>query len=199
MTLPLHDSELLKDLNLGKQQAINHIFNKYWEDLYIHALKITQDEHAANEIVQKLFINLWAKRLKLHIQSLSQYLYKAVRNGCIDYMRSELSRIREWDHYSSSIPTTIDSPEVEYLRAEVYERLQLMLDLLPKKSKEIFEKNKMQGLTANQIAQSLNLSKRSVEYHLAMVKKHLKKGFSEFLLVVFFSRWIFHDLVNFFS
>lgn len=185
MKLYPDDSELADDLNLGKQQAINQIFNKYWENLYRVAFKITRDEHAADEIVQKIFVNLWAKRSDLRILNLSQYLYKSVRNGCIDYMRSELCRCRDRDIYSRSVPLVTDSPENEYLTAEVYERLQLLLDFLPPKSKEIFEKNKMQGLTANQIALSLNLSKRTVEYHLAKVKEYLKKGFSGFLPVIF--------------
>src|SRR6218665_2195164 len=163
------DIELLQRLSAGDSQSLNELFSKYWKDLYSHALKITRDEHAADEIVQELFVRLWTKRSKLCIKDLSHYLFMSVRNGSVDYLRSELRRDRCRSQYGESMPAVIGSPEEEYLKTKV------------------FEKNKMEGLTASQIAQSLNLSKRSVEYRLAAIKKYLKKGFSEFLLVIFFS------------
>jgi len=179
------DIELLEKLKGGEPDALRHIFNKYWKALYAYASKFVRDEYAADEIVQKLFIRLWEKRTELTIQSLSQYLYMSVKNGCIDYVRSQISREAEWEYYSQFLTVATISPEEEYLSVEIFERVKLLLGQLPKKSKEIFEKSRIDGLTVSQIAQLMKLSKKTVEYHLTKANKLIKS------VLRIFIGWIF--------
>lgn len=177
----IEDIEFIQKLKSNDQQAFQQIFDKYWKVLYTYASRFIHDEYVADEIVQKLFIRLWEKRVELTIQSLPQYLHMSVKNGCIDYVRSQLNRETEWKQYSQFLPIVLASPEEEYLSTETLERLRSRLGLLPKKSKEIFEKNKMDGLTVKQIAQLMKLSKKTVEYHLTKANKFIKRDIGKFI------------------
>lgn len=169
------DIEWVKELKNNSQPALSRIFHKYWKELYLYALKFTREEYMADEIVQNLFIKLWEKRAELTIQSLSHYLYVSVKNRCIDYVRGRLKQEKEWKHYSRFLPTATFSPEEEYVSTELVESLWLRLGLLPEKSRAIFKKNKIEGLTVSEIAKMMNLSKKTVEYHLTKANKIIKK------------------------
>ena len=69
------------------------------------------------------------------------------------------------------------------------ENLQKLVAQLPEQQQKIFKMNKEDGLTSDEIAEQLNLSKRTVENHLyravSFLKDHFKND-SMFSLLFFY-------------
>ena len=51
----INETELLSRLQLGDSKAYSLLYEQYWERLYI-AFKLVQDEDAAKDLVQNVFI-----------------------------------------------------------------------------------------------------------------------------------------------
>src|SRR5690606_37832565 len=84
------DFALLALLKAGDEKSFAEIYDRYWAVLYRHAYKLFKDEVVAQDIVQEVFVNLWDKVDHLDLQnSLSSYLYAAVRNKVLNVIQRE--------------------------------------------------------------------------------------------------------------
>src|ERR1700744_5893920 len=79
------EQHLVTLLKQGDTAAYTQIYDRYERLLYVHAYKRIQNREEARDIVQDLFIVLWAKREELNFtSSLRAYLYTSVRNRIFD-------------------------------------------------------------------------------------------------------------------
>jgi RNA polymerase sigma-70 factor (ECF subfamily) len=63
------------------------------------------------------------------------------------------------------------------------ENLNSLVSSLPEQQRKIFQLSKEQGLSSDEIAKELNLSKRTVENHLYRALKYLKDNFAKDSLI----------------
>ncbi len=75
----LSDLQLLNLVTQDNRLAFNELFDRYWKSLLSTAMKVLNDEPAAEDVVQELFIDLWNRRNKLQITNLKGYLHTAIR------------------------------------------------------------------------------------------------------------------------
>jgi len=76
----LSDVELLDLLKSGDENAYAQIYDRYWAILYRYARRLLQDDQAAQDVVQDIFVMLWSKATNLETgTNLSAFLYASVR------------------------------------------------------------------------------------------------------------------------
>lgn len=180
--MPVEQELLLRRLKEGSEDAYEVLFKEFYVRLTIHAKKFVEDTEVAKEIVQDLFVSIYEKREKLNINtSLSSYLYRAVRNRSINYINSQ----KQKDKYGQYLKHTADSSEnsVENIigRSELESALFLAISELPTKCRMIFKLNRFDGLSNSEIADQLDLSKRTVETQISKALKILRTKLQPFL------------------
>jgi RNA polymerase sigma-70 factor (family 1) len=172
---------LIKLLRQGNAEGFEEIFKLYWKDLYRHAYTKLRNKEEAEEIVQEVFTTLWAKRNELLITNLTYYLHTAVKNKVLNNIRSQSVHKRYWDYYKQFFKTETTATE----ESVYYNDLKIALDNgishLSEKTKSIFLLSRDKGYSAAEIAKKLNLSKKTVEYHLTRSIKQLKVHLKDFL------------------
>lgn len=97
---------------------------------------------------------------------LKSYLYKATYNRFINYYRSqkkELKLSEELKHEALEYFAVTDDDEIVKKINLVKEGI----DRLPKRCKEIFIMNKVQGMKYREIAEELNISIKTVEAQIS--------------------------------
>jgi len=83
-----NDEFLLMEMKAGSEAAFTDIFNRYRNALYLEAYYQLKDTQEAQDIVQDVFTWLWTKKAQISPDIvLKQYLFRAVRNKCIDKHR----------------------------------------------------------------------------------------------------------------
>jgi RNA polymerase sigma-70 factor (family 1) len=200
----LADDELITHFYRNDEKAFNEIYNRYWQRLYVYALSKLDNEENAEEVIQTVFIDLWQKRNSARIENLASYLYKAVKNKCIDLIRQRLVR----DRYEEIVLQTSDEgdPSTEELLAfeELKALLKTAMESLPEKTREIFRLNRMEYLSVREVSAALSIPERTVEHHLSQALKLMRVYLRDFivLLVLFqshllfeFQIGIFHELI----
>ncbi|SMC38097.1 RNA polymerase sigma-70 factor [Pedobacter africanus] len=185
----LTDEELADLLKTGDHMAFSVIFDRFYGLLFIHACKTIRDEEEAKDVVQELFETLWMRRESITFeQSLSAYLYAAIRNRIIN----RISHRQVENKYIESLRDFIDRDTymADYrLREREMKRIvEREISSLPAKMKEIFELSRKDYLSYKQIAVKLQLSEHTVRTHVKKALRILKPKLSliTYLFLVYY-------------
>lgn len=175
--------ENLRRLRNGEQSALSAIYQQYWEELYDLSFQILKHQELAEDAIHDVFVNIWNIRKKMDIQiSLKSYLKTCVRYECYRILRrNQKTKFVTIDEESSHLISEENCPiELHELQLE----LNLILNSLPIKSQIIFNLSRNEELSYIEIAERMNLSSKSVEYHISKVLKKLK-GVLKIMTIIF--------------
>ena len=148
--------------------------NYYYKNLCGYTNLFTKDPSKSEDIVQNVFVKLWIYRKKIDPNiPIKRYLHKSVYNEFIDQYRKNKSVISLEEKHLKIINKIIDdnSLNIEKLMINVNREI----DKLPEKCKRIFILNKKEGLTHDEIAEYLQISKKTVEAHITRAFKILNQ------------------------
>ncbi|MEE1944679.1 RNA polymerase sigma-70 factor [Pedobacter sp. KR3-3] len=178
------DSELIQLLKSDDGIAYTIIYNKYFDNLYIHAYQKLRNKEEAKDVVHELFAHLWNKRSTLVIDSsLNAYLYAAVRNRILDFITHQQVESK----YISSLQSYIDQGHCITDHRVREKQLTKLIDngisALPEKMKAVFELSRKQKLSHKEIATQLSLSEKTVKKQINNALKILRVKLGTMLFI----------------
>jgi RNA polymerase sigma-70 factor (ECF subfamily) len=180
----------LEGIQKGDVKAYQFVFNELYEKLCKYAFLYVDDEAIAKDLVQELFVKLWERRQSLQIKtSLQSYLFSSTKNICLNHIRDNKGTERFDDMLIQIEEETAQemSGFEDMDNAYYLEQINLAINSLPLKCKEIFLMSRKSKLTYAQIAEELNISKKTVENQMGIALKKLKDKLSPILFsFVFF-------------
>lgn len=166
---------LISRLRKGEESAYKWLFSEYYKVLTVFANRYLNDLDSAEEIVQDLFVHLYEKRENLDINiSLKSYLFRSTHNRCINYINAKKIRNAHADYVLKTTDIKEDILEQEVNKTEMESALYNAINQLPAKCQSIFKMNRFEGLSNNEIAQQLRISKRTVETQISKALKILR-------------------------
>lgn len=175
----------LTKLREGDESAFTQIYQQYWSALYAVTYNHLRDRAIAEELVQDLFANLWLKRADLTIHtSLRGYLFTAIRHQIYDYIDKQAVRQRVHSQLQTQEQAGIYSTEETLDFNELVSHLGSAVDQLPQTAQQVFFLSRYQYLSNREIAQRLNLSPKTVEYHLSRALRLLRLQLKDFILLL---------------
>lgn len=187
------DTALHQRLSRGDETAFQETFELYFKVLVLFATKFSLDKETAEDLVQDVFVKLYEQkdRLQFH-SSLKAFLYQSVRNRCIDLIRS--SKTREKHHVEIKAGADLEGLNSEdlMLQSELEEKIYHSIGQLPEQCQIIFKMNRFEGKKNQEIAEELNISKRTVEAQISKALKRLREDIYPYLktLILAISLWI---------
>lgn len=190
---------IIKQLQDGNEKVFEQIVREYWSRMFKFALIYTQNNETSQELVQDTFLVLWNNRAVLKDNTnLITYLMVVLRNKCLNLL--EQARIRQL--YIEEI-----DDETIYQRANLYvlqdeasqivesedlhKAIERALSKLPEKTREVFMLSRYDGLKNQQIAETKNISQKTVEYHISKALQILKEELpQDYWIWIFLIRFI---------
>ena len=173
----MKDSEthIIKGIRAGRESAFDQLFQEYYRSLSVFALKYISDLEVAKEIVQDLFVHLYENRKSLFIStSLESYLYQSVRNRCLNQIKQQKTQKKHLDQYQSEQESTVDLEDL-IRETELEHHIFKVVSSLPPQCQNIFNMSRVKGLSNSEIAEQLNISKRTVETQISNALKVLRE------------------------
>ena len=171
---------LIEQLKSGAEPAYKQLFDLHYLRLVNIAFKVLNDIDSARDCAQDVIVQFFEKREQINItSSLSAYLNRSVTHAALN-QKNKVARIR--------MSSTEDLPEIPadmhtmLEEAEAEARIWKEIECLPHKCRRIFTMNRFEGLSNDEIAEKLSLSKRTVETQISIALKKLKSS-----LLAFFS------------
>lgn len=153
------------------------IYRAFYGKVFTFVLSLVKSKANAQDITQNIFMKLWKKRKKLeHIKSMDDYLFILSKNACMDYFR-KASRKKEistdvFDEFLLS--RIVSSPEKRIDAISDIEELRHVINSLPSKRRDIFIMSRFDGLSNDEIASVLGVSKKTVENQISLATKKIK-------------------------
>jgi RNA polymerase sigma-70 factor (family 1) len=171
----LADEELVLLLKERDKLAFTEIYQRNWPMLYLHTFKILGDEDEAKDLIQDTFFSIWEKSGDLQINTnLKGYLFIAVRNRIFSLIRRKKANPDFVDIVMEEL-NQLDNTTVEKIdERELIRLIDLEIEQLPKKMKEVFELSRKKFLTNKEIALKLNMSEEAVKKQIHRSIKTLK-------------------------
>lgn len=157
------------------------VFRAYYNPLCNYAFTFTKDADASEDIVQELFIKIWEQRRELLREaSIRYYLFTAVRNNCITWLRREKQlAIVQFTGYEVTTDTTPYPDEPVAGERDDQLLLEQAIGRLPPKCKEVFLLSRFGKLSYKEIATNLDISPKTVENQLGKALKILRAFLKE--------------------
>ncbi len=182
------DRELYLKLREGDEKAFQILFRKYYQAMCHFANQFLTDREVAEEIVQEMFVKIWEKRQVLNIESsVKHYLFRSVRNHCLNQIQHEKIKKQYAQKVKESAILEVN-PDDYFLEIDLVKRIEKSINSLPPKRREIFRLSREQGMKYKEIAETLDISVKTVEAQMGLALKYLRdelKDFSNYLVTLF--------------
>lgn len=185
------DTFIISRLYKGDEDAFRYIFDNEYGLMCSFANRMLHDRTMAESIAGDVIFNLWESHERLKItSSLRSYLLGAVRNRCINELKSRMKRlsatiaslnIREEMEMLDVIFTDDSQPLGTLLEQELEEQISHCISLLPKECRKVFEKSRFEGLSYKEIASELKISTNTVKYHIKQALSILHSNLDVYL------------------
>jgi RNA polymerase sigma-70 factor (ECF subfamily) len=180
----------------------NTKFRWLYKDFYIplctYAFRITKNKEIAEEIVQDTFLKIWEHKESLDsVNSLPGYLYRAVRNNCLNYLK-HLIIVHKYEHSYTQLlsdaedylSVTQENGQSILISKEFEGQVYDAIEKLPEQCRQIFKLSRFEGLKNSEIAEvkgvTLNTVQKQISIALEKLREMLPPIISIFLLIVSF-------------
>ncbi len=182
---------LINGLKSRNKIIFDFVFHYYYSGLCAYAERFVYDDSLAEDIVQDLFVTLWLKSKTIQINtSLKNYLFTSVKNRSLDFIKKEKVRGNKTNYESANPKASENLAQYWFAESELKELIESALSKLPPRCREIIEMSRFEGMKNQEIAEKLNLSKRTVELQvsnaLKQLRTDLKPYFPAFLVMLLF-------------
>lgn len=161
----------------GDQGAFEQLFFEYFYDLCSYAFQITQSNERAKDIVQEVFYKLWKRRKNWNIHtSLKAYLFRSVRNEAlnqIDYRQHRKDVKEEFKIRENS--RIYRSDGVKKIEKKLIKEIWRVVSKMPKRRRSVFVLHRKHGLSYKEIAQVLDISRKTVENHMGLALNDIRE------------------------
>ena len=161
------EQSLIKALVEGDKSAFREIYIRNYTRLKYFVLRYTKSEYVAEEIVQEVFIKVWVNRDQIKAEKpIEPYIYRIARNHTFNYLKKAAYQQELKDELSRNMQRVRNATEEMVASSELGNLLEQALQKLTPKKRMIYELSREQGKSLDEIAQQMNLSKKTVKNHL---------------------------------
>jgi len=181
------EKDLIVRLKEGDQTAFQLLFHFYYPGLVIYASQFTTRTADSEEIVQDFFVRLWSKHTQITLcDSFKNYFFSSIKNACLDFLKHQKVEKKYVSEMMELMKHHLAYDVDLYVVSELQEKLKQGIDLLPDKCRQVFIMSRLEGLKNEEIAEKLNISKRTVETQISKALKVLRVELKDYLGLLFF-------------
>jgi RNA polymerase sigma-70 factor (ECF subfamily) len=181
------DSQIFEAIKRDDSGAYEMVFREYYRPMTAYAFRFLNNLPESENIVQEVFLRLWQKRREIMITlSLQNYLFRSVKNQCINYIDHEKIKTGYQDMVINHETNRSEYSEF-FLEFGLKTRIETAIAALPEKRQEIFRLAREDGLKYREIADRLEISVKTVETQMTLALRQLRESLKEYKnLVMFF-------------
>ncbi|GKG72000.1 RNA polymerase sigma-70 factor [Parabacteroides sp. AM58-2XD] len=182
---------------MGEQQTesslFSTLFGQFKEPFILFANSYVRDMAAAEDIYMEAIIQYWEKRKELPADTnIPGYILTTVKNKSLNHLRHQVIRTdvedQLYDHRQRELNFRISSLEScdpsDLFTVEVKEIIRKTLNELPEQTRAIFFKSRYESKTNREIAAELEVSIKTVEFHISKALKLFRSRLKDYLPVL---------------
>jgi RNA polymerase sigma-70 factor (ECF subfamily) len=166
---------LISNLNRRDEHAFYTVFHELYPTIVMFANKLVQDINLAQEICSDSFIKLYqSDEIFAGLENVKAYLFSITKRGCLDAIK----KIKHQTQVQKKLQQLLEADDRNFItqqeiQSELIELIYRSIEKLPSQCRRVLEMN-MQGMSYEEIAETLNVSTSTVRNQKARGLKFLK-------------------------
>lgn len=172
---------VIEALRGGDHNAYDRVFLCFYDKVNGFVGSLVKHREDAEDIVGDIFVRLWSDREKLDPgRNFSSFMYTSARNAVFNYFRHK-KVLNDYAAAASSEEGTCATDE-EFIAKETKLLVELTVNNMPSQRQAVFRLNREEGLSNDEIARQLGISRKTVEKHLRLALSDIKQVITSFML-----------------
>ena len=156
-------------------RLITEYYEEYRQSVFFYICRRIENRSDAEDLTQDAFLRLLEYRMMIRRDTLKYFLFTIVRNLLNDYLRRYYKK-QEIDRYLyDTLPVTTVEPESRMVADELRRLESRRVSALPEQRRKVYIMSRFQDKSAEDIAEELKLSRRTVENHLFISRKEVRE------------------------
>lgn len=174
----LDSPDLLSAIKNGDHKAFKKFFDRHHKHLYYFLLKKGMSEQVAEDLIQQAFLIIWEKREEINEnRSLRAYLFRIAYTRMLNHIRDH----KKFNDSAEAEKTVTALPDAAILNQELKEKIEIAIRSMPEKRQTVFRLCFLQEFSYKEAANTLNISVKTVENHMGLALKDLRKALKSFI------------------
>ncbi len=170
---------LIEKLIAGDKAALEALYRQYYKRVYLFAAKQTKDAAQIEDLVHDIFLHLWENRSRLSLEiPIEAQLFVTARQVVINFLKRSTLQQKVYDNLPLQ-ENNANASNNESDAIEMLSQLTAAIEALPPKRRQIFKMSKLEGLTYEEIAEALSISKNTVESQMVKALRFLRERLSQ--------------------
>lgn len=159
------------------EREFEELFKANYSRLFYCALDWVEDVEAAKDIVSELFGEMWNHYERLREERVEAYLYRAVRNRSVNYLRHKAVET-QYQQLSFSMREAVLEEDDSVHEAQL-RLIDEVMDRFTPQTRFIFEQCYFEGKTYQEMAELMHISASAVHKHMNKAFAAFRKAFSD--------------------
>ena len=169
------------------EEVFLDLVKQYQAQIYQHALYLLNSPDDAKDVTQETFIKAWNSNAELRLETIQSWLLKCANNLCIDLLRRRRFQVPLMTGNTEEIETLVHhqyegmasdssnlSPEELYIRQERQQLVRQAIAQLPLHFRTVVVMREIEGLSFEEIAETLKQPVGTVKSNTFRAKKKLR-------------------------
>ncbi|HSS12202.1 MAG TPA: sigma-70 family RNA polymerase sigma factor [Acidimicrobiales bacterium] len=159
------DGALVVAIGRWQQQALAEVYRRHAGAVYGLASRILRDRALAEEVVQEVFLRLWARPENFDPERgrLRSFLLAQAHGRAVDLVRADVSRRRREEHSAFDPAAGGVDVDADVWREAVAGRVRTALSGLPENQRKALELAYFGGQTCREVATSLGEAEGTIK------------------------------------
>jgi len=175
-----NERDLLLLVSKGDESAYQQLFHTYWDQIYSTALMFTKSPELSEDLSQDIFVRIWVKREQLaKIEQFDNFLFITARNLIFDHLRKKVFGGGYDDYFLEYFKDAALLPDQRLEFKEFENTIREAIDKLPAQQQTAFRLSRFQGLSHEEIAHQMGISRQSVKSYIVRSIVSLRKMIKE--------------------
>ncbi len=182
------ENTLIYRAQAGDEGAFADLMRAYHAFVYTIAVRIVDNPHDAEEVVQDAFLNAYQGLSQLEdTTKFKSWLAEITRNRARNWLRKQRGETVSLDDVSEQMLQTEDSPDEQLARLEQRELIRRTMETLPQKDRDIARAFYLEGASYDELISTHELSYNAIALRLFRIKRKLSKQLRYLLTGIFVS------------
>lgn len=172
------------------------LFARFYAKVVAYATVMLDDRESGEDIAQEVFVYVWENRNRLSFaEGFHSYLFQTAYTKCLDYIRRNQLMNNYVDNFSKSFIDEYrsyldnESHTLQNIFSKDFEQhLDELLKQLSEPRRMVFKMIYNDGFKVKEVSEKLQMPIRTVESHIYLTMKYLRKhlSVSDFLVFMLF-------------
>lgn len=150
------------------------IFRAYYTQLFVFAHQFVADDEECHDLVSQAYEGVWNHFAEVNAQTVRAYLYRAVRNHALNYLRQQV-QLKQYTAFSQRATAWVEDADLFSEEEDRKRIVRQVLDSLDQHTRDIFVACYVEGKKYKEVAEERGVTVSTVKKHMVRALKTIRQ------------------------